>query len=177
MANIRLIFYEHLANVDVAAAARQTLGETTMTTRRKPTGEVPATMAGRVIGRLADIETWFRAGFKTREVHARLANDGIRLHPVNLSALLSRYGKSEAQVRRAVANESRATNNTATRPPIAETRAARPIVAPRPPQRENKPPATKAGNTTAATVALKQREAARGRTFRPDPSPRAEDLI
>jgi hypothetical protein len=122
---------------------------------RKTTSDVPATMTGRVIGRLPEIEAWFRAGFKTREVHARLANEGIRLHPANLSALLSSYGTSEAQVRRAVAIESGATNK----------------------RHENTPPAPGAGKPTAATAALKQREAARGRTFRPNPSPRAEDLI
>ena len=52
-----------------------------MTKHNKPTSDVPATMTGRVIGRLPEIETWFRAGFKTREVHARLAKEGFDCIP------------------------------------------------------------------------------------------------
>lgn len=63
----------------------------------------PETKAGLVLARLDQIEKWFQDGFKTHEVLAKLKGEGIELADSNLRRLLRRYGKSERQVRRALA--------------------------------------------------------------------------
>ena len=112
----------------------------------------PATMSGRVIARLDDIEAWFRSGYRTQEVLEMLGRDGIKLHKVKFRQLLARYGKSESAVRRAMAAQAL---------PAALTPKTAKI---------EQPPAS--GDIVAG---MKEKDARRVE-FRPDPNPRAEDL-
>lgn len=132
-------------------------------------------MTGRVIGRLEEIERLFRSGYKTQEVLALLATDGIRLHRVRFTQVVSRFGKSERQVRARLAAESgavpapprpateRAPMGTGTAPVRAAKGQARSIAGGRAP--------------STATVALRRREQSRERDFRPDPHPVEDDLV
>jgi hypothetical protein len=74
------------------------------TTKAKTQG--PTTLVGQVLSRLDDIENWFREGYKTKEVVARLHDEGILMHPTNVMQLLKRYGKNEATIRKLMAVEN-----------------------------------------------------------------------
>ena len=63
----------------------------------------PGTITGRVIGRLDDIEAWFRDGFKTRQVLERLNAEGVMVQDSHLRRILRSFGKGERAVRRGVA--------------------------------------------------------------------------
>ena len=63
----------------------------------------PGTITGRVIGRLDDIEAWFRDGFKTRQVLERLNAEGVMVQDSHLRRILRSFGKGERAVRREVA--------------------------------------------------------------------------
>ena len=63
----------------------------------------PETITGRVIGRLDDIEAWFRDGFKTRQVLERLNAEGVMVQDSHLRRILRSFGKGERAVRRGVA--------------------------------------------------------------------------
>ena len=62
----------------------------------------PGTITGRVIGRLDDIEAWFRDGFKTRQVLERLNAEGVMVQDSHLRRILRSFGKGERPVRRGV---------------------------------------------------------------------------
>ena len=65
--------------------------------------DTPETIAGRVIGRLEEIEAWFRDGYKTKQVLERLNADGIMVQDSHLRRILRTFGKGERAVRRVVA--------------------------------------------------------------------------
>jgi len=157
----------------------------------KPT-DLPGTMAGRVIARLDEIEQWFRAGFKTNEVVAKLREDGITLHRVNISQILARFGISESNIRRSMAipvvNGNQA--DEVARGPVAVPRPVvnmpAPVRIPRP-----APAATKTRKTTEKAEAVKTAPSGKPSSpsedlkrkdqsrveFKPNPRPRKEDLI
>lgn len=130
-----------------------------------------ATMSGRVLERLGQIEEWFRAGLKTKEVHARLTNEGIKIHYVNLINLLRRYGKSETQVRRAMAVEGGENPQVPSVAPLMTIPKTRENGSNKPPV-----PAGKKGVPTKATEALKRREQGRVE-FKHDPNPPDKDSL
>ena len=69
----------------------------------KKVPDTPETIAGRVIGRLEEIEAWFRDGYKTRQVLERLNAEGIKVQDSHLRRILRSFGKGERAVRRVVA--------------------------------------------------------------------------
>lgn len=157
----------------------------------KPT-DLPGTMAGRVIARLDEIEQWFRAGFKTNEVVAKLRADGITLHRVNISQILARFGISESNIRRSMAI-SVANGNHADEVARGSVAVPRPVVTlpvqtriPRPAAAATKArkPAEKteavktapSGKPSSPSEDLKRKDQNRVE-FKPNPRPRKEELI
>ena len=65
--------------------------------------DTPETIAGRVIGKLEEIEAWFRDGYKTKQVLERLNADGILVQDSHLRRILRSFGKGERAVRRVIA--------------------------------------------------------------------------
>lgn len=132
--------------------------------KAKDATSAPATKSGQVIARFPQIEAWFRAGFKSQEVHQKLVAEGIGISKVLLLHLLSRYGKTESAVRRAIAAEAGfVTESSVRRAPVAREVST-------PVQKRAEKPATK------TTEVLKRKD--RGRVlFRPSANPGKEDLI
>lgn len=154
--------------------------------------DLPGTMAGRVIARLDEIEQWFRAGFKTNEVVAKLRADGITLHRVNISQILARFGISESGIRRSMAipvsngnqvDEGVRASVGIPRPVVSipsQLRSPRPApVATKAPKTAGKTEAVKAppsGKQSSPSEDLKRKDQSRVE-FKPNPRPRKEDLI
>lgn len=145
----------------------------------------PGTMTGRVLSRLDEIEAWFRSGYKTKEVRELLAKDGITMHKNMFTALLSRYGKSERAIRRAMAADMgvppRPELEQPSRPasgPLPPAQPPQPVAANKPPKTAGKPEAGKTGESgSRSRVAeeLKKKDASRV-VFRPNPNPKDEDV-
>ncbi len=130
----------------------------------------PATMSGRVIARLNDVEAWFRSGYRTQEVLDMLARDGIKLHKVKFRQLLARYGKSESAVRRAIAAEA----GLATPEPGPKIKAP---PAPSVSSAVKSKPRTAEVSASGSDIAEQLRRKDGNRVeFRPNPAPRDEDL-
>jgi len=154
--------------------------------------DLPGTMAGRVIARLDEIEQWFRAGFKTNEVVAKLRADGITLHRVNISQILARFGISESSIRKSMAI-SVSNGNQVDEGVRASVGISRPVVSiptklsrPRPAPLVTKSPKTAgkredgktppSGEPSSPSEDLKRKDQSRVE-FKPNPRPRKEDLI
>lgn len=69
----------------------------------KKVPDTPETIAGRVIGKLGEIEAWFRDGYKTKQVLERLNAEGILVQDSHLRRILRSFGKGERTIRRVVA--------------------------------------------------------------------------
>ena len=119
----------------------------------------PASKSGQVIARFPQIEAWFRAGFKSQEVHQKLMAEGIGISKVFFLHLLSRYGKTETAIRRAMAAEAGVVVDS----PIQSAPLKDTIQLPAHP-------------ATKATEALKRKDRDRVQ-FRPSANPGKDDLV
>lgn len=154
--------------------------------------DLPGTMAGRVIARLDEIEQWFRAGFKTNEVVAKLRADGITLHRVNISQILARFGISESSIRKSMAISVSNGNQVdegvrapvgSPRPVVSiptKLRSSRPAPlitkAPKTAGKTEDGDAPPSGEPSSPSEDLKRKDQSRVE-FKPNPRPRKEDLI
>jgi hypothetical protein len=125
---------------------------------------VPTTKSGQVMARFPQIEAWFRAGFKSQQVHQKLVAEGIDISRVLFRHLLSRYGKTETAIRRAMAAEA----SIVVDPPIRSASTAHPVK--KAVQAATEEPAMK------ATEVLKRKDLGRVQ-FRPNANPGKEDLV
>jgi hypothetical protein len=117
----------------------------------------PATQAGRVVGRLADIEQWFQQGHRHSEVVKMLEREGIKMNKHVLRRILKRYGLTQRQVLRRMARP------VATDQPLCSTGRST------------------AGRRTApaqseAVVSISS-PAGGGFQFRPDPNPKKKEIL